>query len=483
MKETQVNKEQVDKEQVNEEQVSKEHGKNDDDKVAAYNRMTEGPITKAILMFAFPILIGNIFQQFYNVADTAIIGHILGDHKLAAVGASASIYNLVVGFAHGITNGFAVIVARFFGAKDSYNLKKAVAWSYVLTLIISLLLTTISLIILGPLLKALATPDEIINYTENYLRIIIGCSIVTCLYNMFSGLMRAIGNSRMPLIFLVIACIINVILDYIFIKYFHLGVNGAAYATVIAQLISVILCVIYIYTKSRLLAFSFSGLVRDYDMVKNLITMGLSMGLMLVVVSIGSVALQRAVNSLGSDIITAHTAARKVDDLFMLVMGTLSLSASTFASQNLGAKKYDRIHKGIRNCVIISWIWSAFGVAVIYLFGRKLIYLISGTTNSFVIDTANRYIRINIAFFFVLGILLVLRSSLQGLGRKMVPVMGSVVEMLFKFAAVGVVTKWLGYFGVCILEPIIWSVCAIMVSVDFIIFNKSNNKLIKGIDK
>lgn len=459
-----------------------------EDKITKYNQMTEGPITKALLVFAFPILLGNIFQQFYNVADTAIIGHILGDHSLAAVGASASIYNLIVGFVNGITNGFSVVVARYYGAKDGANLKKAVSWSYVLTLCIALVLTILSLIFLNPLLRLLKTPDDIIGQTEQYLRIIITFSLVTCFYNMFAGLLRAIGNSRTPLIFLMISSVINVGLDYIFVKYVGLGVAGAAYATVISQVISVVLCTIHVYRKNKGLAFTRKGLVKDVDMVSNLISMGLSMGLMLVVVTIGSVALQGAVNSLGSDIITAHTAARKVDDIFMLPLGTVSVSASTFASQNLGAGRYDRIKIGIRNCIFISWIWSLFSVFVVYMFGTKLIYLISGTRNQLVIDTANRYIRINIAFFVVLCVLLALRSSLQGLGRKMVPVIGSAVEMMFKFGAVGIITKKLGYFGVCILEPIIWIVCAVIVLIDFLVFVRKNDHLSnennyqKGID-
>jgi putative MATE family efflux protein len=443
------------------------------------NYMTEGPITKAILTFAFPILIGNVFQQLYNVADTAIIGHILGDHSLAAVGASAPIVSLIIGFVYGITNGFSVIIARYYGAKDYDNMRKAVAVSYVLTLIIATIMTVASRLLLGTILRALSTPSEIINETESYLKIIITFCVITCFYNMFSGLMRAIGNSRMPLVFLIISSIINVMLDYIFVKYFGWGVKGAATATVIAQAVSVILCMLYVYTKSKELAFTKEGLNTDMSMVKELISMGLSMGLMLVVVSIGSVALQRAVNYLGSDIITAHTAARKVDDLFMLVMGTISVSASTFASQNLGAGHYDRIREGIKKCILISWVWSLFAIAVVYIFGTKLIYLISGTSNEFVIATSNRYIRINIAFFMVLGVLLVLRSSLQGLGRKMVPVAGSIVEMAFKFGAVGIISRKLGYFGVCILEPIIWVVCAILVLVDFMRFLMNTKELQK----
>ena len=437
---------------------------------AATRKMTEGNITSSILLFALPLFIGNIFQQFYNVADTAIIGHVMGDHSLAAIGASASIYSLVIGFAHGITNGFAVVIARHFGADDERKLKRAVAWTYFLTLAVAFMLTVFSLLLLHPVLTALNTPDDIIAETENYLKIILSGAVVTCLYNMFSGIMRAVGNSKTPLYFLIFACGINVVLDIIFVKYMGMGIGGAAIATVIAQVLSVVLCVTFIYRKLKILAFYPKYIEKDIEMVKDLISMGLSMGLMMVVVSIGSVALQKAVNTLGSDIIAAHITARKVDDIFMLPLGSISIAASTFASQNLGAGKYDRIKKGIFNCIKIDWIWSAFAAFVVFVFGKKLIFLISGTTNQFVMETANRYIRINIAFFAVLSVLLVLRSSLQGLGRKVVPVTGSVVELIFKFGAVGIITDSLGYFGVCILEPIIWSVCAILVLVDFYLF-------------
>ena len=276
--------------------------------------------------------------------------------------------------------------------------------------------------------------------------------------------MRAIGNSKTPLYFLILSSAVNVVLDIMFVKYFGMGIAGAAIATVIAQIISVVLCALFIVKRYKELAFSYNHLEKNPDMVKELSSMGLSMGLMMVVVSIGSVALQSAVNSLGTDIIAAHITARKVDDIFMLPLGSISISASTFASQNLGAGKYNRIKKGIFRCILIDWVWSIFAAFVIFLMGRKLIFLISGT------DTANQYIRINIAFFMVLSVLLVLRSSLQGLGRKLVPVLGSGVELIFKFGAVGMITRKLGYFGVCILEPVIWIVCAIMVLADYMVY-------------
>lgn len=431
------------------------------------NSLTEGPITKSILLFAIPIFIGNIFQQLYNVVDTAIIGNYLGDSKLAAVGASAPIYGLVIGFANGFTNGFSVVIAKYFGAKDKKRMKKAVNHAILLTLTIAAVLTLVSLVFLHPILVMLNTPKEIISVTDSYLRIILACAVVTMVYNMFSALLRAVGNSRTPLYFLIVSSIINVGLDVLFVKEFGLGVKGAAYATVIAQLVSVILCIIYVWRKCPDLKPEFDGLKLDVIMLNELFFMGFSMGLMLVVVSIGSVALQGAVNSLGENTIAAHTAARKIDEMCMVPLGTLTMAASTFASQNYGAGNYDRIQKGIKNSIMLAFCWSAFAIFAIYIFGDVFVELLTGTKNKYIVRTAYKYLRINLTLFPVLSILLILRSSLQGLGRKLIPVLGSTVELVMKFLAAGVVVKKMGYMGVCILEPIVWGICSCMVLFDF----------------
>lgn len=442
--------------------------------------MLKGNITKAILIFAFPIFVGNIFQQLYNVVDTAIIGNVLGDNALAAVGATAALYNLVIGFANGITNGFAVVLARAYGGNDEKKIKETVSLIYFLTLLVSVILTIISVFSLHWVLVLLKTPDNIIGQTEDYLRIIFIFAIVTMFYNMFSSILRAMGNSKTPLYFLIISAVVNGVLDIIFVKYLRFGIKGAAYATVIAQVISVVLCFIYIWTRCSLLRFRMSELRWNKKLLSELALTGLSMGLMLVVVSIGSVALQSAVNSLGEQIIAAHTAARKIDDIFMLPLGTLSLAASTFASQNLGAGQLDRVYKGIKTGTLIAIVWSVFSTICIFLFGNVMIRLITGTSDKVIIDNAFMYMRINVSFFIVLSVLVVLRSSLQGVGRKLIPLLGSVVELVFKFGAVGIVSGTLGYIGVCILEPIIWTICAVMVFADFLVYQK-HNKIEKNI--
>lgn len=435
--------------------------------------LTEGKILKSLVIFAIPILIGNIFQQLYNVADTAIIGNVLGDQALAAVGATSALYSLVIGFANGITNGFSVVLARVFGEKDEEKLKQTSALIYFLTVIISIILTLASVISLHSILVMLKTPENILPKTESYLHIILTFAIVTMLYNMFSGILRAIGDSKTPLYFLLLSSALNVGLDFLFVKGLNRGVGGAAEATVIAQIVSVSLCIVYIWKKCPVLKFSMRYLKWDKALVKELLLTGFSMGLMLVVVSIGSVALQSAVNSLGEQIIAAHTAARKIDEIFMMPLGTLATAAATFASQNFGAGKYDRVYKGIKDAVLIAIGWSACAILIVFAIGKYMVKWLTGTSDAEIISNALMYMKINIVFFLVLSILLVLRSSLQGVGRKIVPVLGSGVELILKFGAVNIITNRLGYFGVCILEPIIWGISAIMVLVDFVVYQKT----------
>lgn len=437
--------------------------------------MTVGKPLKLLLFFAFPILIGNVFQQLYNVVDTAVIGHVLGDDSLAAIGATSAIYNLIIGFANGATNGFSVIIARFFGRKSYEDMSKSVCLTVVLTLGISVVLTAASLLGIRPLLEFLQTPSDIIDAAAEYLIIILVFSVITMLYNMMAAMLRAIGNSTAPLVFLVAATVVNIAADLAFVP--SMGISGAAYATVIAQAVSVVLCLIYIVKKCPLLHFKKKYLVMDKYLLSDLSTTALSMGLMYAIVSVGSVALQRAVNSFGSTTIAAHTAARKLDDIFMLPLGTISMAASTFASQNYGAGKYDRVKKGIITSILLAFVWSAISIVLVFVGSDFMVSALTGSNEKELLETAAFYIKINIPFFFMLSLLLVLRSSLQGIGRKIVPLCASAVELVGKFAAVGFIAPTLGYFGVCIIEPIIWTVCMFLVGVDFIVFIKKSKKM------
>ena len=325
------------------------------------------------------------------------------------------------------------------------------------------------------LMTALKTPSDIIADTEGYIGVIMLFSTFTVLYNMMAGMMRAVGNSRTPLYFLIVSALLNVGLDLLFVKVFGMGVKGAAYATAVSQGVSVVLCFVYAYKKCRFLLFSRKRLKADRRILSDLISTGMSMGLMYAIVSIGSVILQGAVNSLGTDKVTAHIAARKIDDIFMQPIATVSLASSTFSGQNYGAGRTDRVKKGILCGIGVTTAWSAFSAVIVLLFGRQMICALTGTENADIISAASDYIIWNISFFAVLGVLCVLRSSLQGVGRKLVPVGGSVAELLLKIAAAAVVPS-LGYFGVCITEPVIWIVCAAAVTTDYFVFLRKQAK-------
>ena len=430
--------------------------------------MTQGKPMRLILLFSLPILFGNIFQQLYNVIDTAVVGNVLGDNALAAVGASSPFFAMVTVIATGSTNGFSIILARYYGAKDSDSLKKALFMTYVFSALLSVILTVAALIGIRPLMRLLGTPDSIMTDCVSYLRIALGGLAVTICYNMFAGVMRAIGNSVMPLVFLIIASVINVVLDFWFVAGLRMGVGGAALATVIAQLVSVVACIWYMAVRCRDLHITREHMVFEKKIAMDLVSTAFSMALMLLVVSIGNVALQSSVNSFNEEVIAAHTVARKILDLFLVVFSTVSVTASTFASQNYGAGRIDRIKTGILDSLLLGYVWSTFGILVAFLAGPFLARGLTGSTTPVLIDTSVKYIRINFPFFYCLVPLLVLRSSLQGLNRKIVPIIGSAIELIGKFVVVAYLAPKLGYLGVCISEPIIWTVCMCLVSWDFI---------------
>lgn len=435
----------------------------------ASSDLTVGTPLKVILFFAVPIFIGNIFQQLYNVIDTVVVGHVLKENALAAIGASGVIYSLIISLANGMTNGFSIIIARYFGAKEFARMRQALATTYVLTAIISIVLTIGSMFGIRPLLEFLNTPKDIIGQADLYIRIVLAAVIVTMTYNMFAGMLRGIGNSVMPLIFLIVSCVINIILDILFVQVLGFGIQGAAIATVIAQVVSVILSFIYILKKCPILKITRQDFKFSASITADLFTTGLAMGMMYAIVSIGTVALQGAINNFGKLTIAAHTSARKIGDLFMLPLGTLSLASSTFASQNYGAGKNRRITEGIKSSFIIALIWVTICNVVVFFGAEFLVRAITGSTEKEVLETASRYLHINLPFYYILSVLLILRSTLQGLGRRIIPLAASTVELILKFVVAGILAPMLGYFGICICEPITWIACAIMVLFDFVI--------------
>lgn len=426
--------------------------------------LLKGNILKSLLIFAIPLFISNLFQQLYNTADTMIVGHFLGDTSLAAIGACSAVYELLIGFALGIGNGMSMVVARSFGAGDETLLKRAVAGSLVIGAGVTVIVMIMARIFLYPLLEMLHTPREIIEESYSYIFVVVMCVGVMFAYNLLAGLLRAIGNSVMPLVFLVISSVVNIGLDILFITQFSMGIRGAAVATVIAQGFSALLCLIYILWKAKILIPRKEHFEIEGRLYKELAGQGLSMGVMVAIVSAGTVILQFAINELGYLIIAGHTAARKLNSFCAMPLMTMTLATSTFVSQNRGANQRERIIKAVRYSNWISVLWAAVITIILIFAAPVLVKLLSGSSEKVVIENGAMYLRINAPFYSVLGILSTMRNSLQGIGKKIVPLISSVIELIGKIVFVIFLIPILGYFGVIICEPIIWCLmCAQLV--------------------
>lgn len=429
--------------------------------------LLHGPIFKSLVIFAIPLLISNVFQQLYNTVDTMIVGNYLGDVSLAAIGSCTSIYDLLVGFALGIGNGLSTVTARSFGSGDHKLLKKSVASSIVIGAVSSIVITIIGTIILHPLLVLLDTPANIIEEAYSYISVITLFIVVMFAYNLCAGLMRAIGNSFMPLIFLIVSSCCNVVLDILFITSFNMGIQGAAVATVISQGISVLLCIVYIMKKTKILIPSKEHFKVDKALYKELIGQGFSMGFMSCIVSAGSVILQYGINGLGYLTIAGHTAARKLYMFFNMPFTAMAMAISTFVSQNKGADQGKRIRQALRYAYIYDVVLAAIVTIGLLLFATNLVQLISGSTEPVVINNGSLYLKIVGPFYMILGILMQTRYALQGIGQKMLPLISSVIEFVGKIIFVIAFIPQFGYMAVIFCEPVIWCVMAIQLVYSF----------------
>ena len=418
--------------------------------------LMHGPILKSLLLFMLPILVSNLFQQLYNTVDTMIVGNVLGDTALAAIGSCGAIYELLVGFGLGIGNGLAIVAARAYGAQDEDLLKKTVAGSLVIGLIASLVITAAGFFGLRPLLELLDTPAEILEDAYGYIIVIDLGVLVMFAYNLCAGLLRAIGNSVMPLVFLLISSALNVVLDLWFIAELGMGVKGAAVATVLAQGVSVVLCVLYVAARVRILLperrhFAVSG-----KLYWDLFSQSISMGLMSSIVSAGSVVLQYGINGLGTLTIAGHTAARKLFAFTDMPLIAMANAASTFVSQNYGARQPQRIRRGMREVWIYSVVVTVASVLLMNVGAEWMVRLVSGSVEPVVLENGARYLRWNAPFYAVLGVLLSTRYALQSLGEKILPLFSSVIELVGKILFVLVFIPRFAYDAVILCEPVVW---------------------------
>ena len=426
--------------------------------------MTRGDPFRLVLQFSLPLFCSNLLQQVYNLTDTALAGHLLGSAALAEIGATAALYGLIMNFAFGMNNGLALTVSRCFGAGEREGIRRAVGWMVTLSAAVSIVLTTVSLLGRGALLQALQVPAEVWDGAAAYLTVILLGIPLTMLYNMEAALLRAVGNSVTPLLFLLFSSVLNVGLDAAFMGPLGMGVRGAAVATVLAQGISAVLGAVYLVRSYPELHFTHAHLKKSARRaVMNMFWAGMSMGLMSAIYNLGSVALQSSINALGSVYITAQTAARRMAEMYFIPGGALGISVATFSSQNLGAGRRSRIWQSVRAALKIYFVWWLFVLAFTFLLGEPVLRLITGSSDARIISNAMLYLKISVPIIPPMAVLVILRNMLQGIRHTVEPLLASALELIGKVIfAVWLVPVW-GYRAVCFCEPTTWVICFVFI--------------------
>ena len=423
--------------------------------------MTAGTPGKIIFNFTMPIFIGNIFQQFYNMADTVIVGKFVGNAALAAVGACGTLVFLIIGFLQGVTAGFTVVTAQHFGAGNMKAMKKSVASGAVLTGIVTVILTLLSMISMAKVLHLMNTPSDMYGEAYGYIMVICGGIVAQALYNYLASVLRALGDSKRPLYFLVIAALLNIVLDLVFIIVFRMGAAGAAYATVIAQGISGILCLLYIAKKVPVLHLH----REDWEIDKNLagwqLKIGLPMAFQYSITAIGSVILQTAVNNMGSTIVAAVTAGSRVSMFVCCPFDAMGSTMATYGGQNKGAAKYDRIDEGLKACIKLGVIYSLAILVLMIFFGKYLALLFVSSKETELINKISMFMIGNALFYIPLALVNIVRFMIQGIGYPGFAILAGVCEMIARSIAGFVLVPIFGYTFVVLASPLAW-VCADM---------------------
>ena len=420
--------------------------------------MTQGNPVRLILAFAIPLFIGNIFQQVYSMVDTMVAGYCLGDTAIAAIGATGSLYNLIVSLAWGLNSGFALVITQSFGAHDVRRLKKAIAGTLLLDTGIAAMLTVLAVAFLKPLMRVMNTPEAIMDQAYSYMIVICGGVLATIVYNMFAGIMRSFGNSRTPLYVLIFCSIVNIGLDLLFVAVFRMGVGGAALATVIAQALSGAICGVYVWRNYGEYLPGKGDYRVEPAMLRELLSTGSAMAFMYSIVNLGTAVFQGAINRLGEAVIAAYTAGERIINMLMQPTGTIMDASATFVGQNWGAKAYDRIRDGLKRAMAMEVLWGAAACAIVYVAGGTIIRFTTGTQNMEIVALAVRHMRVVMPFFPVLGILLVLRTAMQAMGQKLAPVLSSGLELAMKIIGAAWMIPAMGFGGIGVNIAITWSV-------------------------
>ncbi len=417
--------------------------------------LTKGKPLSLTLSFGVPLLFGFLFQQFYNVADTAIVGRFLGSDALAAVGSTGSVNFLIIGFVMGICNGFAIPVAQMFGANDWKQLRKYVANSLWLCVFFGVIITTLTLIFCSDILTLMKTNEDTFERAYTYIFTIFAGIPGYFLYNMCAGILRSLGDSKTPVNCLVVASVINIVLDIIFIVCFDMDVFGAALATVIAQFISGFGCLFKLCRGYAVLKMDKDDWALSVKHIGTLCTMGLPMGLQYSITAIGSVVLQTAVNQLGTDYVAAITAANKLSMFICCPFDAMGSTMATYAGQNVGAQKWDRLNKGIGSCVILGAVYSVLAFAIMFLFGDNLAMLFLNEDGRVLQPLVQQFLNILSAFYFPLALVNIVRFFIQGMGFPPIATFAGILEMIGR-GAIAYLVGIFGFTAACFASPAAW---------------------------
>jgi len=417
--------------------------------------LTKGSPMRLILSFGIPVLFGNLFQQLYNVVDTAIVGKTLGGSALAAVGSTGSINFLVVGFCIGVCGGFTIPVAQQFGAGNNQELRRYVTGGAWLTLLLGAVLTAATVFFCGDILTGMQTPSDIYQRAYWYILTIFAGLPAYFLYNFTAGILRALGDSRTPVIWLSAAAVLNMVLDVLFILTFHLDVFGAALATVLSQALAGIGCLIRILRGYPILRMERSDWRWDRRRIGTLCLMGLPMGLQFSITAIGSVMIQTAVNGLGTAYVTAVTAASKVSMFFACPFDAMGSTMATYAGQNVGGAHWKRLNQGLRSCVLLGAIYSALSLSLLYFFAEPLNMLFLDAESASLLPLARQYLLALGLFYFPLALINIFRLTIQGMGFSPLATLSGVLELTAR-AAVSFLVPALGFGAACFASPAAW---------------------------
>lgn len=417
--------------------------------------MTVGSPFKLIWGFSIPLVIGLLFQQFYNLVDTLIVGRYLGVNALAGVGATGSIGFLIIGFCVGLCSGCTIPVSQKFGAKDYSEMRKYVANCFWVGIVICTVLTVTVCVLCRYILIWMKTPEDIFQYSYDYIFIIFLGIPAVYLYNILFAIIRSMGNSKVPLIFLLVCSVLNIILDLVFIVNFQAGVSGAAIATVVSQMIAAVLCLLYM-RRLEILHIEREEWRPSMSHIKTLCSMGMAMGLQYSITAIGAVILQAAVNTLGAVAVAAVTAASKVSNFFGCTFDALGTTMSTYGGQNVGAKKLDRLGKGLKDCILIGVIYSVICLVIVYFYGGALTGVFVEEASPELLQKSQQFLLINAAFFILLALVNIVRYMIQGMGFSTLAVLAGVFEMIARTLVALFLVPVFGFTGACFASPLAW---------------------------